>query len=325
MSIKKVLYAFVAIAFMLITMIPGGKVEAAIGPSDEILSYTITVDPLDDDSGSLVMDYKISWKVLDDSFEGPLKEVLIGIPNDSVEDFKAVSDNIRSVGFYKKRKNIFAKVKFKKEVKKDEIIDFEFKFTQHNLFMLPRKYHEVEATSFAFKCDNPAYKTSIPWDGLYAYEFTPGWFDSINIDQIDIYWYSKGVVKADRAELVGEYCHWGAKDLKMGQKVNISVGYYDTEFKYKTKYVFHLDDLYAIIAGILGMAFVIVLRFLGIGRYHHRHRIFFGGGGGGGGGCACACAGGGRAGCSKKDFYGTKLETVKMRNALRSGMKKNDH
>lgn len=25
--------------------------------------------------------------------------------------------------------------------------------------------------------------------------------------------------------------------------------------------------------------------------------------------CACACAGGGRAGCSKKDFYGTKLKS----------------
>ena len=27
--------------------------------------------------------------------------------------------------------------------------------------------------------------------------------------------------------------------------------------------------------------------------------------------CACACAGGGRAGCSKKDFYGTNLKMNK--------------
>jgi hypothetical protein len=32
--------------------------------------------------------------------------------------------------------------------------------------------------------------------------------------------------------------------------------------------------------------------------------------------CACACAGGGRAGCSRKDFYGTKLTTMKIREAL---------
>ena len=33
--------------------------------------------------------------------------------------------------------------------------------------------------------------------------------------------------------------------------------------------------------------------------------------------CACACAGGGRAGCSKKDFYGTKLTTMAIREALK--------
>lgn len=35
------------------------------------------------------------------------------------------------------------------------------------------------------------------------------------------------------------------------------------------------------------------------------------------GACACACAGGGRAGCSKKDFYGTKLTTMVIREALK--------
>lgn len=32
--------------------------------------------------------------------------------------------------------------------------------------------------------------------------------------------------------------------------------------------------------------------------------------------CACACAGGGRAGCSKKDFYGTNLRTQKLNKIL---------
>ena len=46
--------------------------------------------------------------------------------------------------------------------------------------------------------------------------------------------------------------------------------------------------------------------------------------GGGGGcahssGCACACAGGGRAGCSKKDFYGTKLSYEKVKKELEKG------
>ena len=35
----------------------------------------------------------------------------------------------------------------------------------------------------------------------------------------------------------------------------------------------------------------------------------FSGGGGCACACACACAGGGRAGCSKKDFYNTNLKS----------------
>ena len=32
--------------------------------------------------------------------------------------------------------------------------------------------------------------------------------------------------------------------------------------------------------------------------------------------CACACAGGGRAGCSMKDFYKTNLKTDDIKKAL---------
>ena len=53
------------------------------------------------------------------------------------------------------------------------------------------------------------------------------------------------------------------------------------------------------------------------GGYHHFH----GGGGGCACACACACAGGGRAGCSKKDFYGTKVSSKRLRKVLRSGAK----
>lgn len=35
-----------------------------------------------------------------------------------------------------------------------------------------------------------------------------------------------------------------------------------------------------------------------------------------GGGCACACAGGGRAGCSVKDFYHTNIRSDKLKNVL---------
>ena len=33
--------------------------------------------------------------------------------------------------------------------------------------------------------------------------------------------------------------------------------------------------------------------------------------------CACACAGGGRAGCTKKDFYNTKLKVEDLKEVLK--------
>ena len=37
--------------------------------------------------------------------------------------------------------------------------------------------------------------------------------------------------------------------------------------------------------------------------------------------CACACAGGGRAGCSKKDFYATKLNSNMIQEVLKEDLK----
>ena len=38
--------------------------------------------------------------------------------------------------------------------------------------------------------------------------------------------------------------------------------------------------------------------------------------GGGGCACACACAGGGRAGCSMKDFYRTNIKTKDIEDVI---------
>lgn len=38
--------------------------------------------------------------------------------------------------------------------------------------------------------------------------------------------------------------------------------------------------------------------------------------------CACACAGGGRAGCSRKDFYNTNIQTIRIRKVLNGELNK---
>ena len=80
---------------------------------------------------------------------------------------------------------------------------------------------------------------------------------------------------------------------------------------------------------VLIIVISIITSFLGGGDGYYRHGGFYGGGYHGGyyGGCAsscacahsscasscaCACAGSGRAGCSRKDFYGTNITREKL-------------
>ena len=58
--------------------------DSTIEPIDEILNYDIEVNPRND--GTLDMKYHITWKVLDDSREGPLSWVKIGVPNKYVDE-----------------------------------------------------------------------------------------------------------------------------------------------------------------------------------------------------------------------------------------------
>lgn len=68
---------------------------------------------------------------------------------------------------------------------------------------------------------------------------------------------------------------------------------------------------------------IIILISIGGGGGYYGHRGFYGGYYGRGyygGGCvhsSCACAGSGRAGCSKKDFYGTKINKDKLKKAFK--------
>ena len=71
MTVLPVLYlSFSALFAMTVT---------AGAPTDEIEHFLITVDVQED--ASLLMNYHIDWKVLDDKTYGPLTWVDIGLPN----------------------------------------------------------------------------------------------------------------------------------------------------------------------------------------------------------------------------------------------------
>lgn len=268
---------------------------------DRIQDYTITVTPLDD--GTLTLLYDITWKVLDSESEGPLTWVQIGIPNSNVDSITGLTNNIKSIEQYN---STYVRIDFRQSYNAGDIINFRFKLHQKNMYKLK--------------------------NGKCIYEFTPGWFKKIAVDNITIKWKAGNVLEANTETREGGYYIWNSS-LKKNQKLTATVEYSESTYTNLSNYgeASYLSNFntssgnYSGQFASFGILFVIAIVFIiigsfgsddydnhsGYGGYHHHHH----------GGfhsscashsscaCACACAGGGRAGCSKKDFYGTKLKS----------------
>jgi hypothetical protein len=300
----------------------------AEGYLDEIQRYVITVDIRSD--GTLDMLYHFEWKVLDDSSEGPLEWVKIGIANASADEIRAVSANIRNIGYLSDGGD-YVRIDFDRSYYADEIITFEFSLHQSNIY----------------KFDTTANKC--------RYSFKPGWFEEIAVKEMTIRWNKANVFTSDAPGEDGDYLVW-TQPLEPGAVCQANVTYLEGTFTthesmpYATtgysQYTspdytgteFFYEDPESSGNGLANQSILPVMGFIGaIGFIIYRvirrasnddgYNGGFGGpryfGGGGGGirscacvsqcacasscACACACAGGGRAGCSAKGFYGVKI------------------
>lgn len=291
---------------------------------DQINKYYITVDTRND--GTLDMSYYIEWEVLDSTSEGPLSWVKIGIPNSNVDSIKTTSSEIKSIRYYEDN-GAYIRIDFKKDYNAGDIIKFEFSFHQKYMYELDYSY-----------C---------------RYSFTPGWFNDISVKDLKIYWNAENVISSTAEETNSDnYLVWSGR-LAKGAKLNAKIEYPKSAFKTlnenqqfsnaDTKYSnnnsnenFDSNTIFMIIFFIIVFIYMIS-SFSGTGYnrhsgygygyrrpyYHHHHhhsshrsstssRSCVSSCA-----CACACAGGGRAGCSKKDFYGTNLRTNNIKKALK--------
>ena len=294
---KKLLISFILVfAFLL-----GISISSYAKELDEIQDYEIKVDLRED--GTLDMVYHIEWKVLDSTSEGPLEWVKIGVPNRKIDEIRALSDTINSIRLYESG-GTYIRVDFDREYVANEVINFDFSFHQSYMY-----------TINGSKC---------------TYSFTPGWFDDIRVKNLTIKWNSnKQIYNNSNSKKNGEYLVWNtslAKGKKITAKIeyNINAFNFDENKQVKNAKIFSnsisssfmilitLIIVISIILALLTPSSYYVGRGYGISSHHHHHH-------GPRGGCACAsscasscacacaCAGGGRAGCSKKDFYGTNL------------------
>ena len=305
--LRKIIMLPILIGLLLVSNVSTLEVHAAKA-LDKIWDYTINITPYSD--GSLSIEYHIEWEVLDSVSEGPLTWVKIGIPNNHVEEITALSDNIEKIQYYQQGGD-YVKIDLDKAYRKGAVIELDFSIHQHRMY-------EMDGSD-------------------RVYTFTPGWFDDIHVENLCINWDMTDVSAAygDYYEYDGYYC-W-MSELSKGEKYTVEVVYPDNVFSGPDNSNVNagdVNDIILLLVLVIAPALVVLFVFIskkagtkdsyskhsGMGYVYApsatRHRS------GGGRGCACACAcacagaGGGRAGCSKKDFYGTKLTTLRIRKAL---------
>lgn len=288
---------------------------------DQINKYYITVEPRKD--GTLDIYYDIEWEVLDDSV-GPLTWVQIGIPNSHVDSVKSTSSVVKSAKYYQSGNEDFVRIDFKDSYNAGEIV--KFKFSIHQSYM-----YEISGST----C---------------KYTFIPGWFDDIKVKDIKVFWEAANVLSSTAKETNSDnYLVW-EDTLSKGKKLKTSITYDKSTFKldeekqatnvevYSTSKSSNnsISNLITITCIVMALGYMLSI-FSGLGRgysyhggygygYGHRHHHHHGvrrsscvstSSCVSSCACACACAGGGRAGCSKKDFYGTNVRTKNLSNILK--------
>ena len=197
---KKKLLSLCVTVLLLAALLPLTVQTAFAQDYDRILSYQVDVTPNVND-GSLAIRLSFRWKALEDlpatnSQKGGAK---IGIPNGSIRDMKALSDNIADI----QNDNSYAYVDFTQGYKAGQEFDFSFSWVQEYMYTLN--------------------------NGEVAYDYTPGWFDGILIDEMTLTWHDPAGVTGVASEgdtQNGDHI-LTASSMGYGDKLPLTVTYAD--------------------------------------------------------------------------------------------------
>ncbi len=332
------------------------------GDMDYIPDYFVTVDLREDGSADIV--YDITWQVIGGDQTDYLSWVKIGLPNAYAEDLTPLTDTISDLQ-YTGDGGSYAKVVFARRYYSPEVaaqnggesrVRFAFSVHQSHLF-------------------------SLNSDGTATFEFTPGWFDDLVVEHMQVRWRGGDGFVADNSSEEDGYLIWEFGPMGHGQSANIHVTVpvttaetFDPDAQLTAADYddggMTADEMIGILTVVIGLlifaaALIIIVGSMtpdwgggfgsgldpddwfwytngvhtihlartapppkGYTRTDPPKNYHTGGGSSRGGGvgrhnsgcasscacacasscaCACACAGGGRAGCTAKDFYTYKL------------------
>lgn len=307
-EIMKRIYILIALLFAFFTV---SSCDEPSTPLDKIHEYTIKVDPNND--GTLNMEYYLKWEVLEEG-NGGVDYITIGVANRFVENIKGLTSNIRKIN-YSSENGSTIRIDFKNTYHKGEIFEVKFSFVQKRIFYL--KGDEVQ------------------------YSFNPGWFEEIKVNKLTVLWNDSNILKHNANSKDQSYLRWDST-LDLGETIECNLIYAKNSFPSlnpKEDYSQQEENpiIYIVIIAFC-LSFVIIIIIInnvnkdkyqtcrGFSGHINHHHFYFGrhygyrrsgtritppnvnnkGSGVHGGSCACACAcacaGGGRAGCSRKDF-----------------------
>lgn len=305
-----------------------------IVPIDHIEYYEVKVDPRKD--GTLDMQMQITWKVLDDDSEGPLEWVMIGIPNYHVDELVATSTNIKKIKYYADNGS-YIRLDFKRAYKEGETLSFSFTFHQSYMYQFDDNYCYYDYNPGWFE-EIKVDKSVVLWNKTGIIEDNSEsisgdylkWEHQLDYGQrikVDVKYnvdYFSGLNK--EKQYTDEYLT-PLNKLMIICIIMAFIGFFGFLIYSSLK----ARDPYMTNRGFCGGY---VNYYLGYRRGYYSTRVSRSGhvianpyvnssGSGhssGGGGCACACAcacaGGGRAGCSRKDFYKAKVKETSLEKAL---------
>ena len=170
---------------------------------DYINDYSVSVQPNTED-GSLNITVSLTWTALE---ELPYnQELKIGVPNGSIREETALTDNIERLSF----DNSYMYVYLDRAYEQGETFTFSYSWVQEYMYGL---------------------------DGdTVTYDYTPGWFDEAKMGAMTLTWhdpagltgdFSEGTVSGADSVTVADGLTITASDQSYGYKMNVKVRYSD--------------------------------------------------------------------------------------------------
>lgn len=182
---------------------------------DYIEQYGVMVTPNTED-GSLLITVKLEWTPLEELPYG--QELKIGVPNGSIRDVAALTDNIERLDF----DNSYMYVYLDRAYEANETFSFAYSWVQEYMYQL-------STNGVIEDYDNVHYD-------YVTYDYTAGWFDEARIGQMTLIWndpagltgdFTEGTVSGADSVTVQNGMAITASDLDYGYKMNVQVRYTD--------------------------------------------------------------------------------------------------